>query len=172
MTIKVPHVEFVFREEKEFVTKTSLDLFDGKRVVLFALPGAFTPTCSTYQLPGFEEKYDEFISSGIDEIYCLSVNDAFVMNAWKKELKIEKVKMIPDGSCHFTRSLNMDVLKSNVGFGIRSWRYAAIIDNGVIEKFFIEDGQSDNAQDDPYEESTPEKVLEYVKLNIKKTQNN
>jgi peroxiredoxin len=171
MTIKVPHVEFVFREEKEFVTKTSLDLFDGKRVVLFALPGAFTPTCSTYQLPGFEEKYDEFISSGIDEIYCLSVNDAFVMNAWKKELKIEKVKMIPDGSCHFTRSLNMDVLKSNVGFGIRSWRYAAIIDNGVIEKFFIEDGQSDNAQDDPYEESTPEKVLEYVKLNIKKTQN-
>ena len=171
MTITVPHVEFVFRENGEFVTKTSSDLFDGKRVVLFALPGAFTPTCSTYQLPGFEEKYDEFVSLGIDDIYCLSVNDGFVMNAWAKELGIEKVKLIPDGSCHFTRSLNMDVLKSNVGFGIRSWRYAAIINNGIVEKFFVEDGQSDNVENDPYEESTPEKVLEYVKLNVKQTEN-
>ena len=160
---QVPQVEFVFRENGEFVNKTTADLFDGKRVVLFSLPGAFTPTCSAYQLPGFEEKYDDFIGSGIDAIYCISVNDGFVMNAWAQDQNIEKVKLIPDGNAYFTRSMGMLVTKSNLGFGDRSWRYAMVVDNGVIEKLFLESGQRDNATSDPYEETTPEKVFEYVK---------
>ena len=94
METRVPAVKFIFRENGEFVTRSAIDLFSGKRVVIFSLPGAFTPTCSAYQLPGYEEKYDEFTSLGIDAIYCISVNDAFVMNAWAKDLGIEKVKMI------------------------------------------------------------------------------
>jgi peroxiredoxin len=160
---QVPQVEFVFRENSEFVTRTTADLFNGKRVVIFSLPGAFTPTCSAYQLPGFEERYEEFTQLGIDAIYCISVNDGFVMNAWAKDQDIEKVKLIPDGNAYFTRSMGYLVSKSNLGFGERSWRYAAVIDDGVIEKLFIENGQKDNADSDPYEESTPEKVLEYLK---------
>ncbi|WP_375669489.1 peroxiredoxin [Bartonella sp. MR168JLCBS] len=114
--------------------------FKGKRVILFSLPGAFTPTCSTFQLPDFEKLYDEFKKVGIDEIYCLSVNDAFVMNAWKKAQGIENVKLIPDGSGEFTRKMGMLVAKDNVGFGMRSWRYAAVIHDGVIEKWFKEEG--------------------------------
>jgi len=160
---QVPQVEFVFRENSEFVTRTTADLFDGKRVVIFSLPGAFTPTCSAYQLPGFEEQYEEFIQLGIDAIYCISVNDGFVMNAWAKDQGIEKVKLIPDGNAHFTRAMGQLVRKSNLGFGERSWRYAAVVDNGIIEKLFEEPGRSDNAADDPYGETTPEAVLEYVK---------
>lgn len=159
---QIPQVEFVFRENSEFVTRTTAELFNNKRVVIFSLPGAFTPTCSAYQLPGFEEKYDEFTALGIDEIYCISVNDAFVMNAWAKDQDIEKVKLIPDGNAYFTRSMGYLVRKSNLGFGERSWRYAAVIDNGIIEKIFVEEGQQDNASNDPYRESTPEAVLEYV----------
>jgi len=122
---QVPQVQFVFRENSEFVNRTSAELFNGKRVVIFSLPGAFTPTCSAYQLPGFEEKYDDFIGSGIDAIYCISVNDGFVMNAWAQDQNIEKVKLIPDGNAYFTRSMGMLVSKSNLGFGDRSWRYAA-----------------------------------------------
>jgi peroxiredoxin len=166
---QIPQVEFVFRENGEFVNRTSTELFDGKRVVIFSLPGAFTPTCSAYQLPGFEEKYEEFAALGIDAIYCVSVNDAFVMNAWEQDQNIEKVKLIPDGNAYFTRSMGMLVNKSNLGFGSRSWRYAAVVDNGVIEKLFVEDGQRDNADTDPYEETTPEVVLEYVKLTVKET---
>jgi thioredoxin-dependent peroxiredoxin len=164
---QVPQVEFVFREISEFVNHTSKELFDGKRVVIFSLPGAYTPTCSAYQLPGFEEKYDDFIGSGIDAIYCISVNDGFVMNAWKRALGIEKVKMIPDGNAYFTRSMGQLVMKSNLGFGERSWRYAAVVDNGIIEKLFEEPGKCDNSKEDPYEETTPEKVLEYVKSTVK-----
>jgi len=160
---QVPQVEFVFRENSEFVTRTTADLFDGKRVVIFSLPGAFTPTCSAYQLPGFEQKYEEFVQLGIDAIYCISVNDGFVMNAWAKDQGIEKVTLIPDGNAYFTRSMGQLVLKSNLGFGERSWRYAAVVDNGIIEKLFEEPGRSDNAADDPYGETTPEAVLEYVK---------
>ena len=163
---QIPQVEFVFRESGEFVTRTSAELFDGKRVVIFNLPGAFTPTCSAYQLPGFEEKYDDFISLGIDDVYCISVNDGFVMNAWAQDQNIEKVKLIPDGNSYFTRSMGMLVNKSNLGFGDRSWRYAAIVDNGIIEKLFIEAGQRDNADTDPYEVSTPENVYTYVKSTI------
>ena len=166
---QIPQVEFVFRENGEFVNRTSSELFDGKRVVIFSLPGAFTPTCSAYQLPGFEEKYDDFIGSGIDDIYCLSVNDGFVMNAWAQDQNIEKVKLIPDGNAYFTRSMGMLVTKSNLGFGSRSWRYAAVVDNGVIEKLFVEDGQRDNTDTDPYEATTPEVVLNYVKTTVRET---
>ena len=164
---RIPDVEFVFRENGEFVKRTSAELFEDKRVVIFSLPGAFTPTCSAYQLPGFEEKYDEFIGLGIDAIYCISVNDGFVMNAWAKDQGIEKVKFIPDGNAYFTRSMGQLVLKSNLGFGQRSWRYAAVVDNGTIEKLFEESGRCDNASEDPYEESTPEKVLEYVRSTVR-----
>ena len=163
----IPQVEFMFRENGEFVNRTSSELFDGKRVVIFSLPGAFTPTCSAYQLPGFEEKFDDFIGSGIDAIYCISVNDGFVMNAWQQDQNIKNVKLIPDGNAYFTRSMGMLVNKSNLGFGDRSWRYAAVVDNGVIEKLFVENGKSDNTDSDPYEQTTPEKVLEYVSANVK-----
>ena len=164
---QVPQVEFVFREDGQFITRTSSDLFDNKRVVIFSLPGAFTPTCSAYQLPGFEEKYEEFTALGIDAIYCVSVNDGFVMNAWAQDQNIEKVKLIPDGNAYFTRSMGYLVNKSNLGFGARSWRYAAIVDNGIIEKLFVEDGQRDNADTDPYEVSTPENILNYVASSVK-----
>lgn len=141
---------------------TSFDYFGGKKVILFSLPGAFTPTCSTYQLPNFEKMYDEFKALGIDDIYCISVNDAFVMNAWGKSQDIKNVKLIPDGSAEFTFGMGMGVSKDNLGFGMRSWRYAAIIDNGKIEKMFIEDGMDDNAENDPYEVSSPENIMAWV----------
>jgi len=168
---QVPQVQFQFRENGEFVTRTTSELFDKKRVVIFSLPGAFTPTCSAYQLPGFEEKYEEFQALGIDAIYCISVNDAFVMNAWSRDQGIEKVQLIPDGNAYFTRSMGQLVLKSNLGFGERSWRYAAVVDKGIIEKLFEEPGRRDNASDDPYEETTPEMVLEYVKSTVRETAN-
>lgn len=142
---------------------SSYDYFGGKRVILFSLPGAFTPTCSTYQLPGFENHYEEFKSLGIDEIYCMSVNDAFVMNAWAKSQDIKNVKVIPDGSSDFTTSLGMNVAKDNLGFGYRSWRYAAVINNGKIEAWFEEPGFEDNCATDPYGESSPENLLKYLK---------
>lgn len=163
----IPSVDFMFREDGEFVTKSAEELFDVKRIVIFSLPGAFTPTCSAYQLPGFEEMYDQFIASGIDDVYCISVNDAFVMNAWAKDQGIKRVKLIPDGNGEFTSGIGMLVRKFNLGFAMRSWRYAAVIDNGLIEKMFVEPGKCDNADEDPYGETTPEKVLEYVKANQK-----
>lgn len=144
---------------------TTFQLFASKRVVLFSLPGAFTPTCSTYQLPGFENKFAEFKSLGIDDIYCISVNDAFVMNAWAKQQKLQNVKVIPDGSFEFTRKMNMEVSKDNLGFGVRSWRYACVINNGKIEKWFIEPGKRWEAEDDPYGETTPDNVLNWLKEN-------
>ena len=144
---------------------TTWDLFAGKRVVLFSLPGAFTPTCSTYQLPGFEEKFAEFKALGIKDIYCVSVNDAFVMNAWAKAQKVKKVKVIPDGSGMFTRKMGMLVHKDNLGFGERSWRYACVVNNGKIEKWFIEPGAEDNCPVDPYGETTPENILNWLKEN-------
>ena len=164
---EIPQVQFIFRENGEFVTRTSSELFKHKKVVIFSLPGAFTPTCSAYQLPGFEENYGAFRDAGIDAIYCISVNDGFVMNAWAQDQNIKDVKLIPDGNAYFTRSMGMLVNKSNLGFGDRSWRYAAVVDNGIIEKLFVEDGQRDNADTDPYLETTPEKVLEYVKSTVR-----
>ncbi|GGH25447.1 Peroxiredoxin [Cribrihabitans marinus] len=141
---------------------TTSDLFSGKRVVLFSLPGAFTPTCSTYQLPGFENRRDEFRDLGIDEIFCMSVNDSFVMNKWAEAQALKNVKVIPDGSGEFTRRMGMLVDKSNLGFGMRSWRYAAIVDNGVVEAWFEEPGLSDNHPEDPYGVSSPESLLGYL----------
>ncbi len=169
---KVPHVTFRTRVRDESIEgpnpfrwedKTSADFFSGKRVVLFSLPGAFTPTCSTYQLPDFEKLHDEFKAEGIDEIYCISVNDAFVMNAWARNQDIKNIKLIPDGSGEFTRKMGMLVAKDNLGFGMRSWRYAAVINNGVVEKWFEEEGFSDNCDTDPYGASSPQNILEALR---------
>ena len=143
--------------------KTSSDYFANKRVILFSLPGAFTPTCSTFQLPDFNKLYDDFKEFGIDEIYCISVNDSFVMNAWAKHHDIGKVKVIPDGSGEFTRKMGMLVKKDNLGFGLRSWRYAVIIENNEIIQSFIEAGFKDDAEDDPYVVSSPQNILKYLK---------
>ena len=147
--------------------KSTNDYFANKKVVLFSLPGAFTPTCSTYQLPDFDRLYDEFKNLGIDEIYCISVNDSFVMNAWAKHHKIDKVKVIPDGNGEFTRKMGMLVEKNNLGFGYRSWRYAAIIDNCKILESFVEPGFEDNCKDDPYVMSSPQNILKFLKVNVK-----
>jgi len=168
----VPSVVFQTRVRDPFIEgdnpfrweeKTTFDYFANKRVVLFSLPGAFTPTCSTMQLPGFEENYKKFKTLGIKEIYCMSVNDSFVMNAWAKAQKIRKVKVIPDGSGEFTDQMGMLVNKDNLGFGVRSWRYAAVVDNGRIEKFFEEPGRCDDCPTDPYGETAPENILAYLK---------
>lgn len=142
---------------------SSYDLFGGKKVVIFSLPGAFTPTCSTMQLPGFEENYEQFKELGIDEIYCLSVNDSFVMNAWAKAQGIENVKVIPDGTGEFTYEMGMMVRKDNLGFGRRSWRYAVIATNGRIDKVFVEPGIEDNCSTDPYGETSPERILDWLR---------
>lgn len=141
---------------------TSYDYFANKKVILFSLPGAFTPTCDTYQLPGFEQNFEKFRALGIDEIYCISVNDAFVMNAWGKSQNLKNVKLIPDGSGEFTDAMEMFVGKDNLGFGWRSWRYACLINNGAIVKWFIEPGKTNNAEDDPYGETSPENILNWL----------
>ncbi|MDN3711875.1 peroxiredoxin [Paracoccus cavernae] len=146
---------------------TTDDFFKGKRVLLFSLPGAFTPTCSTYQLPGFEAASEELKRHGLDEIYCLSVNDAFVMNQWAKSLALENVKVIPDGSGEFTERVGMLVRKDNLGFGARSWRYAAIIDDCVVEAWFEEPGRVDDCPSDPYGTTAPETLLEWLRDNPK-----
>lgn len=143
--------------------KTTADYFSGKRVILFSLPGAFTPTCSTYQLPGYENGFDDFKAQGIDAIYCMSVNDSFVMNKWAEAQKLENVQVIPDGAGEFTRRMGMLVDKSNIGFGPRSWRYAAVVNDGVIEAWFEEPGRCDNHGEDPYGVSSPDNVLSSLK---------
>lgn len=141
---------------------TSYELFGNKKVVLFSLPGAFTPTCSTFQLPGFEDNYDKFKKFGVDEIYCVSVNDSFVMNKWAQDQNLQHVKVIPDGSGLFTSQMNMLVQKNNLGFGVRSWRYAVIVENGIITKWFIEPGIEHNCETDPYGETSPQNILQYL----------
>lgn len=143
--------------------KTTSDYFSKKRVVIFGLPGAFTPTCSTFQLPDFETLHPEFLATGIDAIYCISVNDAFVMNAWRKNQQLQNVEVIPDGSGTFTSNIGMLVKKDNLGFGNRSWRYALIANDCVVEQFFPEPSMSDNHPDDPYEISSPQNVLQWCR---------
>lgn len=138
------------------------DLFKGKRVILFALPGAFTPTCSAEQLPGYEENYQLFRTKGINEIYCLSVNDSFVMNAWFRYQQINGVKPIPDGSGDFTAAVGALVDKDNLSFGKRSWRYSLLVNDGVVEAAFIEDGFGDNVGDDPFEVSDALTMYNYI----------
>lgn len=155
----LPSVNLPVRVEGEFKTLNTTEQFAGKRVVIFALPGAFTPTCSTYQLPGFDEKFSEFNDKGVEQVYCLSVNDTFVMNAWFESQNVQNVYPLPDGNGEFTELLGASVQKANVGFGIRSWRYAIVVNDNVVEKVFAEEGFGDNIESDPYEVSSPENVL-------------
>jgi peroxiredoxin len=169
----VPDVTFKTRVRDETVDGpnpfrwqdvTSDDIFTGRRVVVFALPGAFTPTCSTEQCPAYERDHDAICAEGVDDVYCLSVNDAFVMFQWGKMLGVDKVKLLPDGSGHFTRRMGMLINKDHLGFGDRSWRYAMVVDDGKVVAWFEEPGINDDGSDaDPYGESKPEKVLAWLK---------
>ena len=155
-------VRFQMRKDGDW-DEVSLDsLMEDKTIVVVGLPGAFTPTCSTFQLPTFEEMYDQFIESGVDEVYCTSVNDTFVMNAWFEQQGIEKVKPLPDGNGELARQLGLLVRKENLGFGLRSWRYAMLVSEGTVELLSIEPNLQDNCQTDPYEKSKPEVCLEEV----------
>ena len=164
----IPMVEFIKRSIPEgetdytWVQETSEDIFAGKRVVIFSLPGAFTPTCSSTHLPGYEAKYDELLEQDVDEVYCLSVNDSFVMNAWFDSLAIEKVKSIADGNGDFTRHMGMLVKKEAVNFGYRSQRYSMVVDNGLVEMIFVEAGKEDNHADDPFDVSDVDSMLTYL----------
>ena len=154
---------FQARELGEWTVLQDEELFRNKRVVVFALPGAFTPTCSNQQLPKYEEKYEEFTDKhGLDDVYCVSVNDSFVMNAWFDALDIKKVKAIPDGSGRFSRWMGTLVDKDNLGFGYRSWRYSMIVNDGIIEEIFMEPGFSNNFDQDPYVASDPQALLNYL----------
>ncbi|MCW1888584.1 MAG: peroxiredoxin [Candidatus Moranbacteria bacterium] len=169
---RVPEVIFKTRVRDESVEGpnpyrwqdvASSEIFGGKKIVVFGLPGAFTPTCSSTHAPGYEAKYDEIKSLGVDEIYCLSVNDAFVMKKWADDLGVSKVKMLPDGNADFTRGIDMLVKKENLGFGDRSWRYSMLVEDGEIKQVFAEEGYSDNCQTDPFEVSDADTMLNYLK---------
>lgn len=141
----------------------TLDLFKGKRVVIFGLPGAFTPTCSSKQLPGFEANHDAYKQLGVSDVYCVSVNDAFVMFQWGRAQGLKNIKLLPDGNGDFTRRIGMLIDKRHLGFGQRSWRYAAVVDDGIISAWFEEPGINDAGTDsDPYEQSTPENILSWL----------
>ena len=170
--LTVPNVIFKTRVRDETVAGpnpfrwqdvSSDEIFSGRKVVVFALPGAFTPTCSSTHLPGYEAHYDEFRQLGIDEVYCLSVNDAFTMFQWGKHQGVEKVKLLPDGSGEFSRLMGMLVRKDNVGFGLRSWRYSMLVEDGQITALFPEAGKCDNCPTDPFEVSDAETMLNYLK---------
>lgn len=172
MTSNVPNVVFKTRVRDESIggdnpfrwqDVSSDDIFKGKKIVLFSLPGAFTPTCSSTHLPGYEAKYQDIIGQGVDDVYCLSVNDAFTMFQWSKHLGIEHVKMLPDGNGDFTRLMGMLVKKENLGFGYRSWRYSMLVEDSKIVKLFSEPGFSDNCPDDPFTVSDADTMLDYLK---------
>ena len=148
----------------EWTDIDTTEIFDNKKVVVFARPGAFTPTCSSQQLPGYEEKYGQLKAYGVDEVYCLSVNDAFVMNAWFRDEKIENVKAIGDGEAVFTQGMGMLVNKPKQGFGMRSWRYSMLVDNGEVKKIFEEPGKNNASDDDdPFTVSDVDTMLNYLK---------
>tara|TARA_B100001057_G_C22737367_1_gene906350 strand:+ start:399 stop:947 length:549 start_codon:yes stop_codon:yes gene_type:complete len=147
----------------KWIEKTTDDFFKGKRVILFSLPGVFIPSYSSKQLPGFENNCDRFKKLGIDEVYCCSVNDAYTMNAWSEKMQIKNVKLIPDGNGHFTKHMGMLISKDHLGLGNRSWRYMAVITDGIIEKWWEEPGiNNDGSDDNPYGETMPEKCLDYL----------
>lgn len=171
-TDTVPNVVFKTRVRDESVggdnpfrwqDVSSDEIFKGRRVVIVALPGAFTPTCSSTHLPGYDAKYREIVDQGVDEVYCLSVNDAFTMFQWGKHLDIKHVKMLPDGNGDFTRAMGMLVKKENLGFGYRSWRYSMLVEDGRIVKIFSEPGKADNHPDDPFTVSDAVTMLAYLK---------
>jgi peroxiredoxin len=147
------------------------DLFAGRRVVVFSLPGAFTPTCSNRQCPAYDALFPDICGLGIDAVYCLAVNDAFVMYQWGLKLGLKHVRLIPDGSGRFTRRMGMLVDKDHLGFGYRSWRYAMVVDDGVVEKWFEEPGINDTgADEDPYGETSPETVMAYLQAVADRTE--
>lgn len=154
----VPNVTFRTRQNDEWVDVTTDELFKGKRVIVFSLPGAFTPTCSSSHLPRYNELGPVFKENGVDEIVCLSVNDAFVMNAWGKDQEAENVTLIPDGNGEFSAGMGMLVDKSAIGFGKRSWRYSMVVNDGTIEKMFIEPEKPG----DPFEVSDADTMLKHV----------
>jgi thioredoxin-dependent peroxiredoxin len=168
----VPNVTFKTRVRDESVPGpnpfrwqdlTSDDLFKGKKVVVFSLPGAFTPTCSSNHLPRYEALYEEFKALGVDAIVCVSVNDAFVMFQWGKQVGAKNVFLLPDGNGEFTRKMGMLVEKNNLGFGLRSWRYSMVVNNGEVEKLFAEPDFGDNCPTDPFEVSDADTMLAYLK---------
>ena len=161
---RVPNVTFKTRKENEWVEVTTEELFSGKTVIVFALPGAFTPTCSTTHLPGYNEFAPVFKQNGVDSIICLSVNDTFVMNEWAKDQEAENVTLIPDGNGEFSEQIGMLVDKADLGFGKRSWRYSMLVKDGVIEKMFIEP----EVPGDPFEVSDAETMLNYINPNAQK----
>jgi peroxiredoxin len=139
------------------------DEFSGKKVVVFSLPGAFTPTCSNEQCPNFERLADEFKALGIEGVYCVAVNDAFVMYQWGQKLGLKKIRLLPDGSGNFTRRMGMLINKDHLGFGMRSWRYAMVVDDNTITHWFEEPGINDvGADEDPYGETAPEHIFEVL----------
>lgn len=166
--MKVPKVTFDTKSfdsgsgQYKFLLSTE-EIFSGSRIVLFAVPGAFTPICSARHLPGYEKIYTDIRKCNIDEVYCLSVNDSYVMTAWAESLNANNVKMIPDGTGEFTRKMGMLVYKDNVGYGLRSWRYSMVVNDHNIEKLFSEDGFGDNCNTDPFDISDAETMLKYLK---------
>ncbi|MCW8854458.1 MAG: glutathione peroxidase [Gammaproteobacteria bacterium] len=157
----VPSVVFKTRQNDEFVDVSTDEIFKGKTVVVFSLPGAFTPTCSSTHLPRFNELATTFKENGVDEIICISVNDAFVMDAWKQNQEAENIRLIPDGNGEFSEGMGMLVNKADLGFGQRSWRYSMLVKDGVIEKMFIEP----EVPGDPFEVSDAETMLNYINEN-------
>lgn len=156
---KVPNVTFRTRQDDEWVNVTTDELFNNKTVVLFSLPGAFTPTCSSTHLPRYNELACEFKALGVDDIICMSVNDTFVMNAWKADQESENVTVIPDGNGEFTDGMGLLIDKNDLGFGKRSWRYSMLVKNGVVEKMFIEPQEPG----DPFKVSDADTMIKYLK---------
>ncbi|WP_420600146.1 glutathione peroxidase [Neptuniibacter sp.] len=154
----VPQVTFHTRKGNEWVDVSTDQIFSGKTVIVFALPGAFTPTCSSTHLPRYNELAPVFVENGVDEIICLSVNDAFVMNAWAEDQHAENIRFIPDGNGDFSSAMGMLVDKDDLGFGKRSWRYSMLVKDGVIDKMFIEP----DLPGDPFQVSDADTMLAYV----------
>ena len=155
---RVPDVTFRVRQNNDWKSVTTADLFAGKTVVVFSLPGAFTPTCSSTHLPRFNELAPAFFASGIDAILCVSVNDTFVMNEWAKDQEAGNIVLVPDGNGEFTDGMGMLVDKSDLGFGKRSWRYSMLVKDGVVQKMFVEPQKPG----DPFEVSDADTMLAYV----------
>lgn len=160
---QVPKVTFHTRVADSWKDVTTDDLFKGKKVVVFALPGAFTPTCSSSHLPRYNELAPAFKENGIDDILCVSVNDTFVMNAWAADEEAHNITMVPDGNGEFTRGMGMLVGKEGLGFGDRSWRYSMLVNDGKIEKMFIEPVK----EGDPFEVSDADTMIKYIDPNWK-----
>jgi glutaredoxin-like protein len=155
---QVPSVTFPVRENDEWNSLSTDNLFANKKVIVFSLPGAFTPTCSSTHLPRYSEMFSKFKENGIDDILCVSVNDTFVMNAWKEQQGASEIRFIPDGTGEFSEKMGMLVDKSDIGFGKRSWRYSMLVSNGIIEKMFIEK----DIPGDPFEVSDADTMMKYI----------